>query len=495
MVIAFRGRPYLARLENCLRSLVEQTELPTEIIVSEQDGAGLASQVCEEVGATHIITAARDMFNKSACLNVGIKHTTTNHVYLLDADVILAPTALATIKRRVKPNSFLMLDAYRATVVGNSSWGEAIGGAWEVPWSTRCTGMMNATTRKNWFDIRGYDERFVGWGAEDDFVVWKAEFKKIETDWLQHVGIHQEHKRDKTYMSRRNVNRGLKDKLRTSRWPTVWGEDRPVSVVRRLPVVTRRVPEASNEDSPVLILGFTHRCGSTLVQRLVSSDPRTHIWGEPNHLGKVLAGLSPFLAHTPDEGMLRSAAAHPESLEHGSPRGTVGQEGWVALLQPPKEYARMAAAAMLEAFFGKPALDIFKKPRWGFKFVWGANEWAEAFLEVFPQAKVLFLVRDPVTAWPSSMSLMNGPKPPEFEKMWLRSYALYNRMKVLDAVKLVVYEDLVSRPGALAEIEKFAGVSIDRSVMTRKVGGHRHHGRPDPVPFPTLEARYHALCK
>jgi hypothetical protein len=235
VVVAFKGAEYLGRMKNCLRSLVRQTMMPTEIIVSEQDPDGLAASICEEVGATHIVTAARPIFNKSACLNAGIRQSSTAHVYLLDADVVLAPTALESVFHKVGRGNFVMLDARRVSPRDEAGWDDLYPHSWAVDWSRTCFGLMNATTRKNWFRIRGYDERFSGWGFEDTYAVWKAEFFKLSTGWVPGVGVHQDHDRAPGYGGNYEKNKELYERRTKSRVPSRWGEDRILASAVRTP--------------------------------------------------------------------------------------------------------------------------------------------------------------------------------------------------------------------------------------------------------------------
>jgi sulfotransferase family protein len=136
--------------------------------------------------------------------------------------------------------------------------------------------------------------------------------------------------------------------------------------------------------APVLILAAGQRCGSTLIQRLLSSHPEVLIWGE--HAGQLRQILAV------------SRRLHEWTAEHGQ-AGRLGYEraghqSFMANLTPEAVHIDEAARAFTEALFARPAQSA-GRPVWGFKEVrYGLAE-AVALRELFPDCRVVHIVRDP----------------------------------------------------------------------------------------------------
>ena len=88
--------------------------------------------------------------------------------------------------------------------------------------------------------------------------------------------------------------------------------------------------------------------------------------------------------------------------------------------------------------------NINNKTRWGEKTP-GHEEYLEDIFELYPEAKVIFMIRDP-RAIHSSMN--NVPWNNQFVsviiKRWNTSVRIYNKFKEDDRIKLVTYEELVT---------------------------------------------------
>jgi hypothetical protein len=136
--------------------------------------------------------------------------------------------------------------------------------------------------------------------------------------------------------------------------------------------------------TPLLVLAAGQRCGSTLVQRLLCSHPRVMIWGE--HVGQ----LRPILAAAE---RLRFWADHDAVLARGE-MAAHGYQGFIANLMPERSYIDDACRAFIETLFAKPAFEV-ARPIWGFKEVrYGLSD-ALLLQRLFPQLRVIQIVRDP----------------------------------------------------------------------------------------------------
>lgn len=136
--------------------------------------------------------------------------------------------------------------------------------------------------------------------------------------------------------------------------------------------------------TPLLVLAAGQRCGSTLVQRLLCSHPRVMIWGE--HVGQ----LRPILAAAK---RLRFWADHDAVLARDE-MAAHGYQGFIANLMPERSYIDDACRAFIETLFAKPAFEV-ARPIWGFKEVrYGLSD-ALLLQRLFPQLRVIQIVRDP----------------------------------------------------------------------------------------------------
>src|SRR5437588_10924263 len=79
--------------------------------------------------------------------------------------------------------------------------------------------------------------------------------------------------------------------------------------------------------SPILVFASGQRCGSTLVQRLLTSHPEVMIWGEHGgHLRQLFAMTEVMRAWDAGEGEHGRAA-----FEHGGP------QSWMASVLPGQQ--------------------------------------------------------------------------------------------------------------------------------------------------------------
>lgn len=259
--------------------------------------------------------------------------------------------------------------------------------------------------------------------------------------------------------------------------PYLWRDvrhepEKTVSPAEGIQLVQRRfdVAEPSGDCEPVFVLAPTWRCGSTLVQRLILSGDDIWMWGEvytrcdpAEHLSAVFRSTHegyPFIDMFVD-GESRSAL----------------EGSWIANLSPKPERLLAAHRAHWDALLGQPA-RARGYPRWGMKEVNLTAEHAAYFRALYPDAKVVFLVRNPFSAWLSYYRWRNWyasyPDEPvvtvgHFGRLWRqRTQGFLDATERLNAL-LVRYEDLVDDSEAIRRLGTHVSTSIDVSVLESKV--------------------------
>jgi predicted glycosyltransferase involved in capsule biosynthesis len=150
-----------------------------ELILVEQDTHSKIKHL--DLRCKHIFIKSNNLFNKSWAFNVGLRHSTSNIIVFGDADIIMNPndfiSGISALKEydMVSPyNSVLdltpqesMLSLEELLKINRPGRGETdhqkinIGGG------------ITIFKRDTIFKIGGWDERFLGWGGEDDFQALK----------------------------------------------------------------------------------------------------------------------------------------------------------------------------------------------------------------------------------------------------------------------------------------------------------------------------------
>jgi hypothetical protein len=225
------------------------------------------------------------------------------------------------------------------------------------------------------------------------------------------------------------------------------------------------------ERTPLLVLAAGQRCGSTLIQRLLSSHPQVLIWGEhAGQLRQLLAIGDRLRAWTSDFG-------DPGRL--GFARS--GYQSFMANMTPEADRIDQATTAYLEQLFARPAHEL-GRPIWGFKEVrYGLVE-ATALRQLFPDCRVVHIVRDPrdvlrsldvwdrAGGWPRSDTELVVAD-------WKRVAASFWTAEVEPEpwVLRVRYEDLVADPALwCARIGEHCGLDpdlFDDAVFERRIHG------------------------
>jgi hypothetical protein len=226
--------------------------------------------------------------------------------------------------------------------------------------------------------------------------------------------------------------------------------------------------------SPVFVLGSGWRTGSTLVQRMLNQTGDVLIWGEPYTEGALLQRLTEALTFLDPVAGRFHGKVLPDDGELPSP-GV-----WTANMTPPLSHLVAAQKAMLDRLWAVPA-EQHGCTRWGVKeVVWGRAV-IDLLAVLYPDARFLLLVRDPLTQWRSYRPVTRRPwyyrwpdqpvgSPRAFGMMWRNLVEDFvAASNDLPRATLVRYEDL-REEAELARLTEFLGLAQPLSADAARVG-------------------------
>lgn len=156
------------------------------------------------------------------------------------------------------------------------------------------------------------------------------------------------------------------------------------------------------DSKPVFVFSSSWRSGSTLLQRFITSTGEVLVWGETggalNAMANALAGWEQITAdssrHFPTGIGGKGEAAYSKFIatQKADHAGL-----WIANLSPPYADIQAAVRGMFDALYRQRAQD-FGYPRYGFKETRCDLDTARQLQALFPDARFIFLVRNPFDA-------------------------------------------------------------------------------------------------
>ncbi|MDD9939434.1 MAG: sulfotransferase [Myxococcales bacterium] len=228
-------------------------------------------------------------------------------------------------------------------------------------------------------------------------------------------------------------------------------------------------------NGPVFVLAAGWRSGSTFLQRLLCSSGEVLIWGEP-YGG---AGLIPMLSRATavlNEGWPLEAHFPPRQVFENL------AEHWVANLYPPPQHLKQGLRALFDHWLHSPARAQGYE-RFGLKEVrLGVTE-ARMLAWLYPDARFVFLVRDPLRAWASAKGEPWDLMLPNhivsdargFALHWVRLTTGFLAWNTPNGM-LIRYEDLIDSDFDFEHLARHCALqSIDSRVCKKK-----HRGLPHP---------------
>jgi len=235
-------------------------------------------------------------------------------------------------------------------------------------------------------------------------------------------------------------------------------------------------------EMPIFLLATAWRSGSTLLQRILVTDRRLLLWGEPLGEMALPARIAAMLSNCVSPVALRLWSSQDESLL-SSPATS-----WIATLSPPADDFRSALRCLFDRWLGEPARRR-GFTRWGLKETrLGAAE-ATLLHWLFPRAKFVILSRHPYDCYRSFADSGWGRLYHTYPEVCIDSATAFarhwNRLALgLSALPAgfpcfhLKYEDLVDRKTDFRQLESWLGIEIKEEIaLSRSVGGTARRSR------------------
>ena len=229
-------------------------------------------------------------------------------------------------------------------------------------------------------------------------------------------------------------------------------------------------------ETPIFLLSTGWRAGSTLLQRILVTDSRLLLWGEP--LGEMIpvSRIAEMISHSISSRNLQLWK------DQQDPKSPALSTSWVANLYPPSGDFRLALRTFFDQWLHEPARRL-GFARWGFKEVrLGATE-ATLLHWLYPDAKFVVISRHPYDSYRSLADAgwgqvyyrypdINVESAASFARHWNRVAASWSNLPEGFPLVHIKYEDLIAGKVDFRTLESWLGLEIRESVaLSVAVGG------------------------
>jgi Sulfotransferase family len=267
---------------------------------------------------------------------------------------------------------------------------------------------------------------------------------------------------------RRNGARELWDWARCKR-VTLPTAEHLAEVLMTLDTRTSRVLDTEKAtEPPIFLLAAGWRSGSTLLQRILVTDPRLPLWGEPFGEMALVSGIVEMLIRISTFPRLEGLYAQHKLTSSSLARS------WIANLYPPGDDFRRALRRLFDRWLGEPGRER-GFVRWGFKEVRLSASEATFLHWLYPQAKFVLLARHPYDCYRSLSDSgwhhiyyrrpdLRVDSAAGIARHWNRVVTSWSELPVGFPSFHVKYEDLISSAFDFRKLESWLGVEIEEDI-------------------------------
>jgi len=234
------------------------------------------------------------------------------------------------------------------------------------------------------------------------------------------------------------------------------------------------IPEQHQGLAPLVVTAPTTRCGTTLLQRVLSSAHNGFLYGEE------VGGNLKIMAHWLLGVMRRLERDHATRDEEFNAALEGNLAAWRPGLGAPSDVTLKSA---LETFYQIPTsladhARAINRPIWGFKYPGYDHDTLRALLVLMPGTRIIYLVRNPLDALRSAKArrfVVSLEEVRAFCETWTLRVSEIQAFRTDPRVLVLPYEDLVGEKAAqMARIEAFTGLlSLDERAFDLKVNTYR----------------------
>lgn len=201
--------------------------------------------------------------------------------------------------------------------------------------------------------------------------------------------------------------------------------------------------------SPTFLFCSGMRCGSTLLQRMLIESGEIMVWGETGgastNLNLAWQGYLQMIGPGGKQFQFGLGGNGDMQRKTFSEATTNRAHLWIPCINPPMENILKGFRKFYSTLYDRPSQELgFSK--WGIKKVRSDIKVACFFKEIFPEAKFIFLVRNPLSCMRSikQHNWMDHPNDPNaldyYIQQWIRISESFLSSKF---GMLIRYEDMI----------------------------------------------------